>query len=55
MNKQLSLSLGPEPPACEIGTELGLQQREEVESALADLLLNLAINSGTYREGSDDK
>jgi hypothetical protein len=55
MNRQLSLSLGPEPTVCETGTELGLQQREEVERALMDLLLNSVINSGTYREGSDDK
>jgi hypothetical protein len=55
LTRQLSLPLGPEPPVCEIGTQLGLQQREEVESALADLLLNSAINRGAYREGPDDK
>jgi thioredoxin-like negative regulator of GroEL len=55
MNRQLSLALGPEPPAYTIAAALVLQQREEVENALADLLFNLAINRGTDRGGSDDE
>jgi hypothetical protein len=55
MNRQLSFALGPEPPGCKIAAALVLEQREEVENALADLLLNLAINRGTDRGGSDDE
>jgi hypothetical protein len=55
INRQLSLFLGPEPRACETVAELGLQQQGEVESALADLLLNLAIKIGSHRRGTDDQ
>jgi hypothetical protein len=54
MNRQLALSLGPEPATYEIATELELQQWEELESILAELLLNVAINIGTYRGEDND-
>jgi hypothetical protein len=55
MNRQLSLSLGLEPPACEIASELALQQQQDIESALADLLLTVAANVGIHRGGDDDR
>jgi hypothetical protein len=55
MNRQLSLSLGSEPAACESAADLTLQQWQELESALADLLLHLAASSGFCQGGSNDK
>jgi hypothetical protein len=54
MNRQLSLSLGSAPAACESAADLSLQERQELESALADLLLSGA-SSGSCQGGSNDK
>jgi hypothetical protein len=55
MNKQLSFSLGTEPPPPQIPAELDQQQHEEIANALADLLLNLAITHSAARGGGNDK
>ena len=53
MNKQMSLSLGPEPSICGTSVDLPPQQQEEIQSVLADLLLTAAINSTEVRRGGD--
>jgi hypothetical protein len=55
MNRQLSLSLGIEPPTPQIPAELDQQQREDIANALADLLLNLAITNKVTRGEDNDK
>jgi hypothetical protein len=56
MNRQISLSFEPELPICGMPTDLPLQQQEEIESALVDLLLSVAVNSrGTYCGGDNDR
>lgn len=54
MNKQMSLSLGPEPSICGTSVDLPLKQQEEIQSVLADLLLTAAINSTEVRRGGDN-
>jgi len=54
MNRQLSLVLGSEPAACESAADLTVQERQELEVALADLLL-LTASSGFCQGGSNDK
>jgi hypothetical protein len=54
MNRQISLSFEPGLPICGMPRDLPLQQQEEIESALVDLLLSVAINSRGIHCGGDN-
>ena len=54
MNRQMNLSFECGLPTCGIPTDLPLQQQEEIESALADLLMSVALDSQRIQNGGND-
>jgi hypothetical protein len=54
MNRQISLPFEPGLSIWEMPTDMPLQQQEEIESALVDLLLSVAINSREIHCGGDN-